>query len=416
MYKLEFTLRQHTPLIHFQHTQEGATLRATEVKPKLDRFILEHLGNENYEKGVTKARENKWMIGKQNTSESLNYKIDFKEHEYWKEEISEEEKFPCYFGNMGEENSKYPKGFVFAKSEIIGCISTFNPTLYSRLETDINAFWASHNFGTRQTKGFGSFYIRTVSIPTKFYFDVNVNRLENIHHATKSHFKSLFDAIDLFHKIIRSGVNYPHLGIYIKSALFSYYKDVDIQWDKRSIKNFYFPNALRQQNNRHDSPDILKEYSKKSQNDNNFLVRDVLGLAVESDWKGSEYDNAKISKKHADEVIERMLSPIVYKPRFVIKTLPNGQKSYYFRVYIYPNSIPNDFLGQTFNINSSTTNQGLHLDTPKVFKPNKYLEYLCTEFELENNFKDVERHKNHQALNIFKQLRENYQRETTANP
>jgi hypothetical protein len=43
MYKLKFTLKQHTPLIHFQHDQAGATLRATEVKPKLDQFIIEKL-------------------------------------------------------------------------------------------------------------------------------------------------------------------------------------------------------------------------------------------------------------------------------------------------------------------------------------------------------------------------------------
>ena len=43
MYKLEFTLKQHTPLIHFQHDQAGATLRATEVKPKLDKFLRETL-------------------------------------------------------------------------------------------------------------------------------------------------------------------------------------------------------------------------------------------------------------------------------------------------------------------------------------------------------------------------------------
>ncbi|MFN0202536.1 MAG: hypothetical protein ACKVTZ_13510 [Bacteroidia bacterium] len=42
MYSLTFTLKQHTPLIHFQHEQAGATLRASEVKPKLDRFILAH--------------------------------------------------------------------------------------------------------------------------------------------------------------------------------------------------------------------------------------------------------------------------------------------------------------------------------------------------------------------------------------
>jgi len=51
MYNFKITLKQHTPLIHFQHDQEGATLRASEVKPKLDRFILTKLGNGDYENG-----------------------------------------------------------------------------------------------------------------------------------------------------------------------------------------------------------------------------------------------------------------------------------------------------------------------------------------------------------------------------
>ncbi|WP_068690391.1 hypothetical protein [Culturomica massiliensis] len=44
MYRLEVKLKQHTPLIHFQWQQAGATLRASEVKPRLDRFILTKLG------------------------------------------------------------------------------------------------------------------------------------------------------------------------------------------------------------------------------------------------------------------------------------------------------------------------------------------------------------------------------------
>ena len=39
-FKLEIKLKQQTPMLHFQHDQDGATLRATEVKPKLDRFII----------------------------------------------------------------------------------------------------------------------------------------------------------------------------------------------------------------------------------------------------------------------------------------------------------------------------------------------------------------------------------------
>ena len=40
MYRLQVKLKQHTPLIHFQWNQKGATLRASELKPKLDKFIM----------------------------------------------------------------------------------------------------------------------------------------------------------------------------------------------------------------------------------------------------------------------------------------------------------------------------------------------------------------------------------------
>ena len=72
MKTLQVTLKQHTPLIHFQHDQYGATLRASEVKPKLDRFILMKLGNGDYDQGCDLARTNKWLIGEKN---ALNYKM-----------------------------------------------------------------------------------------------------------------------------------------------------------------------------------------------------------------------------------------------------------------------------------------------------------------------------------------------------
>ncbi|MEL7223220.1 MAG: hypothetical protein AAGJ93_17980, partial [Bacteroidota bacterium] len=56
-FKKVFHLKQHTPLIHFQHEQSGATLRATEVKAKLDRFILD-----NYQKLKTLIPTNQAAI------------------------------------------------------------------------------------------------------------------------------------------------------------------------------------------------------------------------------------------------------------------------------------------------------------------------------------------------------------------
>lgn len=40
MYRLSFELVQHTSIIHFQADYQGATLRVSEVKPKLDKYLL----------------------------------------------------------------------------------------------------------------------------------------------------------------------------------------------------------------------------------------------------------------------------------------------------------------------------------------------------------------------------------------
>ena len=49
MIQLEFKLEQQTPLLHFQHTQQGATLRATEVKPRFDRWLVQKVWNNQFQ-------------------------------------------------------------------------------------------------------------------------------------------------------------------------------------------------------------------------------------------------------------------------------------------------------------------------------------------------------------------------------
>ena len=44
--KLDFTLEQIVSMIHFQGDEEGATIRATELKPKLDRFLYRKLASD----------------------------------------------------------------------------------------------------------------------------------------------------------------------------------------------------------------------------------------------------------------------------------------------------------------------------------------------------------------------------------
>ena len=70
-----YFLEQQTPMIHFQSSEAGATLRASEVKPKLDKFLIKQLGDGDYEKGIEKAKEKGWIIG---GYPALNYKMRFK--------------------------------------------------------------------------------------------------------------------------------------------------------------------------------------------------------------------------------------------------------------------------------------------------------------------------------------------------
>jgi len=67
MAELIVKLKQHTPIIHFQHYQKGATLRASELKPKLDKFLIENFKSQGID-------YKKWLIG-DGKHPALNYKV-----------------------------------------------------------------------------------------------------------------------------------------------------------------------------------------------------------------------------------------------------------------------------------------------------------------------------------------------------
>lgn len=137
---LPYTLEAKTPLIHFQYGQDGATLRATEVKPKLDKFLISKKGD---------VPEN-WFIGK---TQALNYKIRLRRIGTPKDKGLEIKNFKAYFANMG---GNY-KDFVFynISMHIICAI----PELCNFIDQHIKAFFILTNFGARQSKGFGGFLI-----------------------------------------------------------------------------------------------------------------------------------------------------------------------------------------------------------------------------------------------------------------
>jgi len=56
MYKIIVELKQHTPIIHFQPEQEGATLRASELKPLMNQYLEEKYHNKYQMKLISKNK------------------------------------------------------------------------------------------------------------------------------------------------------------------------------------------------------------------------------------------------------------------------------------------------------------------------------------------------------------------------
>ncbi len=353
-YKLTFKLKQHTPIIHFQHDQHGATLRVTEVKPKLDRFILKKLGNDDYEKGKEIAKSKGWLVGK-GEHPALDYKLRFepiKDKSYYlffsflnddrkknlanyiksnklinkKDEIDVKIIAPSpYFANndkvkfngdsVARNRSKFEelRYGVLANENIKGVITSFNThkcqvslnnqtykdiTLLELIHKVLTEFFLINNFGTRQNKGFGSFTVVEIN-EKKVSYDKVTNMISN---STSFTYKiqgkvetinDIFKLIDNYYKKIK---NKPSKKSTI-SLLRDYFDKKEIMWEKPAIKN-----------------KLVKGKNLKDKNKFKY-VRALLGLAELFDYPKS---GIKVKVKHAenndDKKIERFQSPITFKP------------------------------------------------------------------------------------------------------
>lgn len=385
-FQLAFTLKQHTPIIHFQYYQDNATLRATEVKPKLDRFIIQKMKEENY------PIPDKWFNNKEKGS--LDYKLSieangkkFCEHAKYTETNDRKYRpnFPCIFGNVSSEND-----WKYLLSREKTCLTIFcvESDLRKKIISLINQFFISNTFGFRQSKGFGSFYLseedKNYKSPTeKYHFSVDVSKAKNDFEK----YEQLFKTIDLFYKTLRSGINTSNFGgIYFKSLMFMYAKSSSInqQWDKRTIREHFYSQheaykAIKTRRNNDKDGTVHYASGKKD----NLLFRDLMGLSTEQDWmnygeqktdrNGRKIDNAfkpdVISKVSADNTIDRFKSPITFKP------IKRKDKEI-FDVYIVKNEIPERYLGHTFTVKSKTSTSGnLNMNTPSNFSLDDYLNF-----------------------------------------
>lgn len=275
-------LNQHTPMLHFQHNQKGACLRASELKPKLDKFLLSLSSSGDFEKFKIEG------------TDALDYKLRVKPGN--KRDLAKigDAAYSCYFGNIGDNENK-----EFVKYDWIDLdFFSYYDTLIEKIVRELPEFLQLNNFGTRQSKGFGSFYIAEDFVGNKElysksdlnfdnswrYFDLECDEDE----------KELFTLIELFYKTLRSGINLKD-RLYFKPFIETYAYSKGIQWEKKTIKDQLINN--------------VKDKSKIEKK----IVKDIMGLSVSEKW-GSAGMIRKESTASNENKMERFKSPIIFKP------------------------------------------------------------------------------------------------------
>ncbi len=311
---LTFILKQHTPIIHFQYDQEDATLRATEVKPKLDAFL---------NKKLTIRKE--WLL--KDDTRALDYKlrIQILEKQHANVRTGQIKIFPPV-----EKQWLHDKFLELS-------VFSFHETLLAELERLIPEFFALHNFGNRQNKGWGSFSAgrtRQEAEDYKLFREVLVNsgRIVFQKKDEKIQGKTL-DLIKNDWQRLKTGINSP----YEKSLLFEYMCiEKGIRWEKRhfkkSISNEVGKGPLKDVLFRKKPPidlgagqlnnkfTFINSYNDSGDNYQYRYVRAMLGLAKHYEFlvgTGNDHTTENIKVKYKVTVdggdIERFKAPVTFK-------------------------------------------------------------------------------------------------------
>ena len=290
IHKLTISLRQHTPLIHFQHDQEGATLRASEVKPKLDRFVIKQAFHDSFDEckefligynpdpekkeESIRALRNKWNAGYR----ALDYKIRIKasdnRDEYMltsyiksdniqilkRQGITAVNNTP-YFAQE-KQNSQIikskkakedwdkieKKGVLFNGLICITIVSQKN-NLLSIVSTVIQPYFLVTNFGARQSKGFGCFSTTKIELDGK---DVAQNNIETqlkqnflfVYKKTLSQvtIETILSTINDDYRLLKSGRTRPYAKS--KESYTLLCKDENKRNSYASSNRYYYYRAL----------------------------------------------------------------------------------------------------------------------------------------------------------------------------
>jgi len=416
-----YTLIAQTPMIHFQHDQAGATLRATEVKPKLDKYLLQCAQKSN----INQELLNSWCTppsDKKATSYApFRYKMQIKRMGRPTDSKITIEDCKFYFGNRG---SALKKDLVFSNCELE--IICFIPALMEFIQKHIASFFVLHNFGTRQTKGFGGFRIMDQA-DKRMQSDEEIEKAIKDSHtlyfyadippADQSSISKRFNHALTIYSVMKNGLNltgynekrerYWHPNRYIKGfAMRSYLdeasKTLKIGSDKAFIKSKIHAPAQVDDQEKEKSDRDYPEYT---------FIRALLGLAERYEFRDRYRNNGTSENPNTHKISYNPVgvdvincpanadgSPKIDAGKSISDLKKNSEiqrfaspvtiKIYQNRIYFLFNDSYKQMLGRTFlflsfrkrganvtyELDSRCIEQKHYLSTPKEFDMKMFIE------------------------------------------
>ena len=394
-----YTLEQQTPLIHFQYDEPGATLRATEVKPKLDEFIIQ----QNKGKDELRKSHPDWFIN--NKSDALNYKMHIMID--GSAQTVSLDKNGVYLGNMGKKDESEKTMGTMADSNIKVRIVCFSQNLCGEISNRINDFFLSYNFGSRQNKGFGSFVVTKVDkdgnpIESTQSDIVNAfgNRFGADHCFCIQNVETdkCFDIIKHFYGLLKSGYNPNYAKVdkgpsgnetiyhgsrgnpnYRKSMLVEYFSEKEIGGEKAYLKREGVAPAFS-----HGTPTDYNKY---------HYIRVLLGYSSSYAFLSDNLTKIHTNKRSGRRVIGkeivtvsnmigesvndrfRFQSPIFFK--IINNKNENGYKNRYSTIYISGTRICDKLFDQEFQFTNEDRSAKV-----KMIPPSKNVENV----DVDENF------------------------------
>ena len=362
-----YHLRQETPMWHFQclesEKQSGATLRGSDVKPRFDNFLIRQM----------KEEQMLWKNFRISSDhDALNYKMQI----YAKgEPVKKDRGEKAFFANIKKADKELT---IFCPDGIYLKIVCFIPELMRQIEKHIQGFFLIHNFGTRQTKGFGSFSVdekdgrkliyNTKSV-LKEYSSAEGYSVYEVDCTNCSDHQGVLDNAYVLYQWMKSGINFRQT--YEKSLLTKYMLKKGVGGEKRWMKqNGIAPSVKKDAHNNVVSDDKRPEDAVSREQ----YIRAVMGVSGTQSWLTSMIDRKgkyeRININVSSEQIERFPSPI---------TIKIAGNKVFFLAYDLNRGARKEVLNKKFEFKGDRKSGTLF--TPSAFVMDDFMDYCTNEIK-----------------------------------